>query len=1169
MMDRGSLERLKSTREKNIGIMQQYAEAINQIKASDVTESAKKIAEANLIKLINGLDDDIVGPLKEEMLVEVTTLVSRSRAVGAVMAKDSSSALQNPEMGLIGSQTFGNFKFILQGQGVEGYLLKVYGKTGVAADMRFKLYNLAGGSKGIFVENVSADNKYREDFRKDFKEGIYSNILKMIVEIGGQYSRGINNVVEITGVINNLETLQGLYGAIAGRRTTGEQEEVKRLSGIEEKNYYEHTEPLIEMLKKAVIEEMNSAGEARKELEKKLPVTLLANARSGGGFSVNHRMRVDGDQIIFISNRPIQSASSSLEIRPEEAARLMREAAQENYEKWCLVGERLKTARRILVRVPGRDSRGGHEFPLGEIAATLPILIKALIMSEKDIEEIIVQCDSYPELIGALGEDRVKLAVAGQTTDELRSIYLPEMVIDFDTVALGEEIPKNTVKFPVAKLWMSPDRYGAMREILGSAKLTIPEAGEAILKREREKDGQITIFVNPHSDSNKNDNADSWVGLIQELVSKGYKVVLNSGKEASKDQAYTKNILEKLQREVESGDAKEFKGSINDLLDTLSKKIDGVVTIDSGIFHVVHSLYSLPTVVFTTSNTLGWIPQEKEELLFEKVKYSDFKYPPVVTEALQNLLEKDKRGGVGSLTKSASSPWTFEYVFEHESVKLGVDDKEQYRAILGVCLLAVAYREVGNGKWERVIAHYFPLENEETGSSKKDYIQRLFKNSEGKSMLSGNGWQVQIIPSEDMPDVLRHTFQGWSISMSDIESSLKGLNNDLSFNLLPVNQGGKTVTIYYDGLDIRDQENQITSELSFKTPLSDKTEEAKEDSVSSPVKVNIEKTKEYTIKLLKLFGYSADLFGGIKRLENDKARSQVIDGKVYFNAYWISRLADDEIERLAAHEVQHIATEELMDKNMKLGGLQEDRGYLGLMSRIGRQFDQIGEEKGDVLAKPREFYQEPWEALSLLRGYQIYLNQVARGAKTSPQPYEFIEAFTEDDLVFLDTGHLDKITKDFKAEVGTLGKITYEDLDSIGQRSDLGGIDMRSLSQHTVIQPMTGSNIPKQGSSLKVAATVLDKEWLEIERMANSGIAPSCERLREYLLSLQDPNSQIDKVLACIADILRQEEEKACCTESSLREILVLLESGRPANELKLALAKIEIFAKEPQLIEQ
>lgn len=137
-------------------------------------------------------------------------------------------------------------------------------------------------------------------------------------------------------------------------------------------------------------------------------------------------------------------------------------------------------------------------------------------------------------------------------------------------------------------------------------------------------------------------------------------------------------------------------------------------------------------------------------------------------------------------------------------------------------------------------------------------------------------------------------------------------------------------------------------------------------------------------------------------------------------------------------------------------------------------------------------------------------------------------------------------------------------------KEEVGGIDMRTLPKYTKVEKVAaGSPLVKQGQSPSGTVPVSDKEWQEIERMANSGIAPSSERIREYLLSLQDPSTQVDKVLACIADILRQEEEKACGTESSLKEILVLLESGKPVNELRLALINIQVLAKEPQLITQ
>ncbi|MDP2940945.1 MAG: hypothetical protein Q8N85_01640, partial [Candidatus Omnitrophota bacterium] len=67
-------------------------------------------------------------------------------------------------------------------------------------------------------------------------------------------------------------------------------------------------------------------------------------------------------------------------------------------------------------------------------------------------------------------------------------------------------------------------------------------------------------------------------------------------------------------------------------------------------------------------------------------------------------------------------------------------------------------------------------------------------------------------------------------------------------------------------------------------------------------------------------------------------------------------------------------------------------------------------------------------------------------------------------------------------------------------------------------------------------------------------ITPSGERVKEYLqASCYGGNITQDKqkVVLCISDILRQEEERCCATEPVLRDILIVLESGRSARELK------------------
>jgi len=137
--------------------------------------------------------------------------------------------------------------------------------------------------------------------------------------------------------------------------------------------------------------------------------------------------------------------------------------------------------------------------------------------------------------------------------------------------------------------------------------------------------------------------------------------------------------------------------------------------------------------------------------------------------------------------------------------------------------------------------------------------------------------------------------------------------------------------------------------------------------------------------------------------------------------------------------------------------------------------------------------------------------------------------------------------------------------------SDKGGIDFRALP--AVIQPM--GILPGQlpaGRVSVIPLAELNNEWLQIENMLNAGMTPSSDRLKIYLQSCcqkQDLNQDIDKVLACIADIFRLEEEKVAGTDLSLKEMLTLLESDKPASEMQVALAQITVEAKEPKLIEQ
>ncbi|MFA6349824.1 MAG: hypothetical protein WCY12_02720 [Candidatus Omnitrophota bacterium] len=147
-------------------------------------------------------------------------------------------------------------------------------------------------------------------------------------------------------------------------------------------------------------------------------------------------------------------------------------------------------------------------------------------------------------------------------------------------------------------------------------------------------------------------------------------------------------------------------------------------------------------------------------------------------------------------------------------------------------------------------------------------------------------------------------------------------------------------------------------------------------------------------------------------------------------------------------------------------------------------------------------------------------------------------------------------------------KLSPSRADSIDQGSSAatankGGIDFRSLP--IVTQPVTSRQLPVISRQSPVN---IDKEWLQIEKMLQVGIRPSANRIKAYAYNCAiSTNSQdIDKVLSCIADILRQEEETCCETEESLRQMLVLLESDQPYTKLPGLINSITVTPKEPKI---
>jgi len=127
-----------------------------------------------------------------------------------------------------------------------------------------------------------------------------------------------------------------------------------------------------------------------------------------------------------------------------------------------------------------------------------------------------------------------------------------------------------------------------------------------------------------------------------------------------------------------------------------------------------------------------------------------------------------------------------------------------------------------------------------------------------------------------------------------------------------------------------------------------------------------------------------------------------------------------------------------------------------------------------------------------------------------------------------------------------------------------GGIDFRNLS--ITAQPVPVVQLGAQVSiQAKIPLAELDKEWSRIEEIVDKGSIPSGERIKEYVLSCcqkGDISGDVEKVLVCISEILRLEEDYALACEPGFVRLLSVLESDKPMQEMQVALSGISFSRK-------
>ncbi|MCM8796639.1 MAG: hypothetical protein NC923_01960 [Candidatus Omnitrophica bacterium] len=126
-----------------------------------------------------------------------------------------------------------------------------------------------------------------------------------------------------------------------------------------------------------------------------------------------------------------------------------------------------------------------------------------------------------------------------------------------------------------------------------------------------------------------------------------------------------------------------------------------------------------------------------------------------------------------------------------------------------------------------------------------------------------------------------------------------------------------------------------------------------------------------------------------------------------------------------------------------------------------------------------------------------------------------------------------------------------------------GGIDFRALP--IVTQKVPGMPTGVMTPQILKLNMDLENELRQIEHMLSTGIIPSSQRIKEYILAScqsQEGSQYLEKVLTCIADIFRLEEERSCESEPVLKQMLVLLEKDAPAQELQKALVNVNVEEK-------
>ncbi|MDD5691571.1 MAG: hypothetical protein PHP10_00095 [Candidatus Omnitrophica bacterium] len=1194
--------------------------------------------------------------------VEIEAVVSakeRSSVAGSALEKKNITYELGDDKG---SRAY--YRFNLYDLG-EGYKIEVRSQDyTTAGEMKFKLYDLPDGSRGIFGDNVYVKPVHRG-------QDIYGHMLKAAREAF------FGNITEVSGFVNNLETLQSIYNAIPSRPWE-EKSKVKELSGIKEKNYYLHTVPLTSIFKKAIMEAMNSGT----GFEEVLPNTLLAKARSGGGFSENVRLALDGQipgEIILKSNRPVQPAGLAFQNQSGAGSPIAKKSDS------FLPGE--TPGQGESVDLKKRNFLIGLGAGLGIALLHGPAAAADAVFGAKNKkgESIVIERAEFRILETKVipskdGLRKVKAIIVEPVNGERFNAngfynYDLDMV-----VVIRSQVQKIIDKYIYPVLAGNSNTIPVWDEWAGPNIASLRMAYAKIIQ-ETFKDAK----------GRKDWNNIVLAALEENIIYHESEHAFNRHRQLDNDK-----IGEKIARVIIGLGGKPRAEGVRENARDVTNELDARLRSLSGNYPQIEILKMLNFVQSAVINNIDYFAMSIifEELcqvsLFSGIgpeqvkKLADFFQGFSKKDAKQ--MEGELRGLVMKIQAKYGLPehlvWRRDLLTASivspiiaglgKFLDTAKEESMQQGAIEGLPV-ATAFKDieksVGSPVADTVKAAVVSPVQGFLGRPadgivfppdlSQEQIEEIKHSEGGKRVLREENGEIKI---QDSPWIqINSRFEEINASFKDI------LGGELFDKISALSESRKEEPVYVLGwgagdlteiMDLHDRLKAKGRNNVFILAFGDTFYPA-----SRPIPDNIlfivdtdtklqERIKEFlgngkvdiiysytslwhllpthnedSAKLKRFFSHLRELenlltedgfivfdfvpeqhgWGGYIQQyssQNGRAltvktynaetgvalliRSKVAAGSPMRNPVKVARPGINEpleysTERLKLIQDRLQRQKEILAPFRPVQSLQQEfPGTLqadditALITKNRGEAWAVDLSRRIAVARGDEWgkFRDDPVARGLVEGpAQMLVTKIReKGGLTSWSnaygPYLYGVVWAQRDGVFYFT----PLTEQDYISYENLALGGVSPLEARDQKEDnsVGGIDMRSLPKYTKVEKVTaGSPLVKQGQSPSGTAPLSDKEWQEIERMANSGIAPSCERIREYLLSLQDPSTQIDRVLACIADILRQEEEKACGTESSLKEILVLLESGKPVNELRLALINIQVLAKEPQLITQ